>query len=353
MRRIIRLRELLLALAALCSLAAVGWATPLAAWFDQQRTPRLSTPAGWPEPAYDATQNPVTTAGFELGRRLFYDTRLSKDGTVACSSCHQQFAAFAHYDHRLSHGLNGANGTRNAPGLANLAWQRDFMWDGGITHLELQPLAPLGNPVEMGETLDGVLAKLRADPQYVAQFERAFGAAGNDGQLIDSQRFLRALSQFLATMISADSRYDRHVAGREKFSAEEQRGLVAFREHCASCHTEPLFTDHEYRSDGVANDDIGRALITGKQQDRGLFRVPSLRNIAQTAPYMHDGRFDTLEQVIAHYRGGIAPAALTDPKLQKAASLSDAEATDLLAFLQTLSDDRFLHDRRFAEAAAR
>jgi cytochrome c peroxidase len=353
MRRIIRPRELLLTIAALCSLAAIGWATPLAAWFDQQRTPRLSTPVGWPEPAYDAKQNPVTTAGFELGRRLFYDTRLSKDGTVACASCHQQFAAFAHYDHRVSHGLNGANGTRNAPGLANLAWQRDFMWDGGITHLEMQPLAPLGNPVEMGETLDGVLAKLRADPQYVAQFDSAFGAAGNDGELIDTQRFLRALSQFLATMISADSRYDRHVAGREKFSDEEQRGLVAFREHCASCHQEPLFTDHQYRSDGVANDDIGRALITGKPEDRGRFRVPSLRNIALTAPYMHDGRFDTLEQVIQHYRSGIPTAALSDPQLRQAASLSDADAADLLAFLSTLSDDRFIHDRRFAEAAAR
>lgn len=353
MRRLNRPSRCLLTLAALSVLAAVGWATPLAAWVEQQRTPRLVTPAGWPAPVYDSQRNPVTKAGFELGRRLFYDARLSKDGSIACASCHQQFAAFAHYDHRVSHGLNGANGTRNAPGLANLAWQREFMWDGGIGHLELQPLAPLGNPVEMGETLAGVLAKLRADDEYRAQFQRAFGAAGEGGQLIDSQRFLRALSQFLASMISADSRYDRHVAGREKFSAEEQQGLVVFREHCSSCHQEPLFTDHAYRSDGVANDDIGRALITGKPEDRGRFRVPSLRNVALTAPYMHDGRFDTLEQVIQHYRSGIAPAALSDPRLQQAASLSDDDTADLLAFLQTLSDDRFIHDRRFAEAAAR
>jgi cytochrome c peroxidase len=352
MRRILRPRELFLSIAVLLSLAAASWATPLAAWFDQQRTPRLETPAGWPAPVYDAARNPITKAGFELGRQLFYDTRLSKDGTIACASCHQQFAAFAHYDHRVSHGLNGVNGTRNAPGLSNLAWQPDFMWDGGVTHLELQPLAPLGNPVEMGETLAGVLVKLRADPQYSAQFERAFGAAGGDGQVIDSQRFLRALSQFLATMISADSRYDRYVAGREKFTGEEQRGLKAFREHCASCHQEPLFTDHAYSSDGVVSDDIGRALITGKPDDRGRFRVPSLRNIALTAPYMHDGRFDTLEQVIAHYRSGIAPAALADPKLQKAAALSDADAADLLAFLSTLTDEGFVHDRRFAEASA-
>ncbi|MDB5969724.1 MAG: cytochrome-c peroxidase [Hydrocarboniphaga sp.] len=350
--RPIRPRECFVAVTALLALAVGLWATPLAAWFDQQRTPRLSTPSGWPSPVYDAGQNPVTKAGFELGRRLFYDTRLSKDGTIACASCHQQFAGFAHYDHRVSHGLNGANGTRNAPGLANLAWQRDFMWDGGIVHLELQPLAPLTNPVEMGETLARVLAKLRSDASYKADFERAFGPVDAGGQVVDSQRLLYALSQFLVTMISADSRYDRHVAGRETFSTEEERGLASFREHCASCHQEPLFTDHAYRSDGVVNDDIGRALITGKPEDRGLFRVPSLRNVALTAPYMHDGRFDTLEQVIQHYRGGIAPAALNDPKLRQAASLSDADAADLLAFLQTLSDERFVHDRRFAEAAA-
>ena len=351
MRRTIKRRRLLASLAVLAMSAALA-AFAASAW--QQRTPQLATPAGWPAPVYDAQQNPVSRAGFALGRRLFYDPQLSKDGSIACASCHQQFAAFAHFDHRVSHGLGGANGTRNAPGLFNLAWQPDFMWDGAVPHLELQPLAPLTNPVEMGATLDEVLSKLRADAEYPALFERAFGAAPAGGETIDSQRFLRALSQFLATMISADSRYDRYLAGSESFTAAEQRGLVKFREHCAACHREPLFTDHAYRSDGIVSADIGRAGISGRPQDRGLFRVPSLRNVALTPPYMHDGRFDTLEQVLQHYRSGIAPEALAvDADLKNAASLSEADAADVLAFLETLSDEGFIHDPRFAETAAR
>lgn len=354
MRRLARFRGLLLvAGVVLLTLAAAAWARPIAAWAGHQRTPQLQRPAGWPAPAYDARDNPITRAGFALGRRLFYDPQLSRDGSIACASCHQQFAAFAHFDHRLSHGLGGVNGVRNAPGLANLAWQRDFMWDGAITHLEMQPLAPLGNPVEMGETLDGVLRKLRVDAAYPALFERAFGGADEQGELIDSQRLLRALSQFLAAMVSADTRYDRHVAGREAFTDVEQRGLLAFRRHCAGCHREPLFTDGSYRSDGLVTDDIGRLLISGRPEDRGRFRVPSLRNVALTAPYMHDGRFDTLQQVLQHYRAGIAPAALADLQLQQAAGLSASDAADVLAFLETLSDESFIHDPRFAEAAAR
>jgi len=356
MRRLIGKSRWWWSITATALLIAAGWTSPpLAAWLQQQRTPALTVPAGWPAPVYDARDNPISRAGFALGRRLFYDPQLSKDGTIACASCHQQFAAFAHFDHRLSHGLHGANGTRNAPGLFNLAWQPDFMWDGAVTHLELQPLAPLGNPVEMGETLDGVLPKLRADAEYRALFERAFGGAAPGEALIDSQRMLRALSQFMATMISSDSRYDRQQAGSERYTDSEARGLTAFREHCAGCHREPLFTDHAYRSNGIdGGGDIGRALITGQARDRGVFRVPSLRNVALTPPYMHDGRFDSLQQVLQHYRSGITPAALAaEPELKKAASLSDADAVDLQAFLETLTDESFIHDPRFAEAAAR
>ncbi|WP_028081941.1 cytochrome-c peroxidase [Solimonas soli] len=337
--------------AAFALLLVAGGAAGAACWWPS-RTPQLHRPAGWPAPVYDIQRNPPTAAGFALGRKLFYDPRLSQDGSIACASCHQQFAAFAHFDHRVSHGLHGANGTRNAPGLFNLAWQPDFMWDGAVAHLELQPLAPLTNPVEMGETLPAVLARLRADPDYPRLFARAFGPGGDEGP-IDSQRFLRALTQFLVTMISDDSRYDRYRAGRATFSDAETRGLAAFRTHCSACHVEPLFTDYRYRRNGLRGDDAGRAAISGNAADRGRFRVPSLRNVALTAPYMHDGRFDTLEQVLAHYRSGVPDALRDEPLLREATSVGAAEAEDIIAFLQTLTDERFVHDRRFSEAASR
>ncbi len=321
---------------------------PVSRWWQSLSTPQLRVPEGWPRPQYDARHNPVTRAGFELGRRLFYDPLLSLDGSIACASCHQQFAAFAHFDHRVSHGLAGANGTRNAPPLFNLAWQSSFMWDGGVTHLELQPLAPLANPVEMGETLPAVIAKLRRDAEYPALFAAAFGS-----DHIDGQRFLRALAQFLATLISDASHYDRVLAGRESFSAAESRGYATFQQRCAACHAEPLFSDDGYARDGIDNGDAGRALITARIEDRGRMRVPSLRNLGYSAPYMHDGRYDTLDQVLQHYAHGIRDAESLDARLPPAASLRDDEIADLLAFLDTLNDPNFIDDPRYAEPSAR
>lgn len=311
------------------------------------RTPSFEVPAGWPAPKYDFAANPVTPAGFALGRRLFYDAQLSRDGTVSCGSCHQQFAAFAHFDHPVSHGIRNQNGTRNAPGLFNLAWQPALMWDGAVHNLELQPLAPITNAVEMDETLERVLDKLRADPAYPALFEQAFGSPG-----IDSQRLLRAMTQFMGTLVSSHSPYDRYVGGdRSALSTEQQAGLASFRSHCASCHAEPLFTDYSYRDNGLddAPKDPGRARATGLDQDRGRFRVPSLRNVALTPPYMHDGRYDTLEQVIAHYASGIHASPGLDPQLAAGLSLSEGEQRALLAFLQALSDEDFIKDARYAE----
>ncbi len=304
-------------------------------------TPRHAVPAGWPAPQYDFSANPVTASGFELGRRLFHDPRLSRDGSISCASCHQQFAAFAHLDHRVSHGLNGANGTRNAPPLFNLAWQPELMWDGAIHNLELQPLAPLGNPVEMGETLEGVLPKLQADAEYRRRFEAAFGPGE-----IDSRRMLLALTQFVGTLRSADSRYD-----RDELSSQEREGLALFRQHCASCHREPLFTDYSYRGNGLDADsaDLGRSVISGKAEDRGRFKVPSLRNVAVSAPYMHDGRFDTLAQVLRHYASGIQDSAALDPALRGGLVLSAEQQQALVAFLESLTDEAFLQDERYSE----
>ncbi|AXQ31293.1 cytochrome-c peroxidase [Solimonas sp. K1W22B-7] len=311
-------------------------------------TPRAEVPAGWPAPRYDFTGNPVTASGFELGRRLFYDPRLSRDGSISCASCHQQFAAFAHLDHRVSHGLHGANGTRNAPALFNLAWQPELMWDGAIRNLELQPLAPLANPVEMGETMDGVLAKLRADAGYRRRFEAAFGPGE-----IDSRRVLLALTQFIGMLRSADSRYDAALRGGPALTEQENAGLALFRERCASCHREPLFTDFSYRGNGLDTDsaDAGRAVISGSAADRGRFKVPSLRNVGVSSPYMHDGRFDTLQQVLRHYAAGIRDSAALDPALRGGLKLDAAQQQALVAFLESLSDTAFLDDARYAEPA--
>ena len=324
-------------------LAAAPWAY---AYVRARATPRPYIPAGWPAPRYDFSGNPVSADGFALGRRLFYDSILSRDGSVSCGSCHQQFAAFAHLDHRVSHGIGGVNGKRNTPALFNLAWQPELMWDGSVHHLELQPVAPISNPVEMGGSLALAVDKLRRDPHYPALFERAFGSPG-----VDSQRLLRALAQFTGTLVSADSRYDRYVQGREPFTAQERQGLALFRQHCAACHTEPLFSEFSYRDDGLdaAPADAGRAAVSGLPQDRGTFRVPSLRNVALTAPYMHDGRYDSLEQVLDHYSSGIQASPTLDPRLRGGIPLDAAQRQALLAFLDTLTDDSFIHDRRFAE----
>lgn len=343
-----RIRRALVVAALLLVSGGLG---AFARWGDaleELRTPHFSVPAGWPAPHYDFAHNPVTRAGFALGRKLFYDARLSSDGSVSCASCHQQFAAFAHYEHAVSHGVANRNGRRNAPGLFNLAWEPELMWDGAVHSLEVQPLAPLTNRLEMDETLDDVLARLRADADYPRAFAAAFGTPD-----IDSQRLLRALTQFTGTLISDDSPYDRYQRGdKTALSAEAQRGLALFRKDCASCHAEPLFTDYSYRNNGLdlQPGDDGRAAATGRAEDRGRFRVPSLRNVALTAPYMHDGRYDSLEQVLDHYATGIHASAALAPELADGFRFDPADRAALLAFLDALSDQRFIHDRRYAEA---
>jgi cytochrome c peroxidase len=333
----------LLALPLSAALIAAPWAHALIA---ARATPQLQVPHGWPAPHYNFAANPVTPAGFALGRRLFYDPILSRDGSVSCGNCHQQFAAFAHLDHRVSHGIGGVNGKRNTPGLFNLAWQPELMWDGSVHQLELQPVAPISNPLEMGGSLALAVDKLRGDASYARLFAAAFGSPG-----VDSQRLLRALAQFTGTLVSADSHYDRAMQGREAFTPQEHAGLDLFREHCAACHREPLFSDFSYRNNGLdaAPRDAGRALVSGHPGDQGLFRVPSLRNVALTAPYMHDGRYDSLQQVLDHYTSGIQSSPTLDPLLANGITLNAGQRRALLAFLDSLTDDSFIHDRRFAQ----
>lgn len=308
----------------------------------------LTIPAGFPVPGDVFKNNPPTKEGIELGRVLFYDGRLSKDGLVSCGSCHQPFAAFSTYEHALSHGIDNQFTTRNAPGLFNLAWHRELHWDGGINHLEVQPLAPLTAANEMGEELSNVLKKLNADIRYRSLFRAAFG----DPEAT-SQRMLKALSQFTGMIVSADSKYDRVKAGRASFSQAENAGYNIFKLKCAGCHKEPLFTDLTYRNIGMPIDpvirDFGRMRITGLSADSLKFKVPSLRNVALTAPYGHDGRFYSLGAVIDHYRSGPKAGPTADPILRSGISISSNEKSDLVQFLAALTDTTFTKDPRFTE----
>jgi cytochrome c peroxidase len=308
----------------------------------------FTIPAGFPEAAFDFKANPLTKESVELGRKLFYDGRLSKDGNFPCASCHQQFAAFATFDHDLSHGFNNQFTTRNAPGLFNLAWHKELHWDGGINHIEVQPLAPITAPNEMAEDINSVIKKLQADAGYRNLFYAAYGS-----DEINSQKMLKALSQFMLLMVSADAKYDKVKKGQAVFTVQEQAGYSTFQAKCASCHREPLFTDLTYRNNGLALNaplnDKGRMGITNKKEDSLKFKVPSLRNVDITFPYMHDGRFYTLDAVFFHYENGIENSTTLDPQLKNKIALTAAEKTNLKAFLRTLTDSAFIKDKRFEQ----
>jgi cytochrome c peroxidase len=308
----------------------------------------LKIPPGWPKPTLDFfADNRITEQGFQLGRKLFYDGLLSKDGNFSCGGCHQQFAAFAHYEHDLSHGIHNRFTARNAPGLFNLAWSTSFHRDGGVNHLEVQALSPMTAANEMGESLDSILFKLRKDPAYPKLFKAAFGTTD-----INSQRMLKALAQFTGSIVSYQSKYDKVKAGQATFTPGEQRGYELFRQKCASCHAEPLFTDNSFRSNGLAKDsflnDVGRMSVTGDVMDSLKFRVPSLRNVQLTFPYMHDGRYYSLAEALEHYRSGIITTQPTlDSTLRQRVIFSDQDKNNLIYFLNTLTDNTLIKDPRF------
>jgi len=307
----------------------------------------LKIPKGFPAPVYNFSNNKLSPEVFALGRKLFYDPLLARDNITSCASCHQNFAAFSHIDHALSHGINGKIGTRNVPALQNLIWKDAFMWDGSVNNLEEQPVNPITNPVEMGETMENVLTKLNGSEQYRVLFTKAY----ND-TLINAQRMMKALTQFVGLMITADSKYDHYIAGTEQFTPAEKSGLVLFRSKCANCHREPLFTDNSYRDNGIGADislnDPGREKITGLAEDMYKFKVPGLRNIEATFPYMHDGRYKRLSEVIDHYCSPEKYSSTADKSLFKIGRLNDHEKKDLISFLLTLTDKNFLSDKRFA-----
>ncbi len=314
-----------------------------------EKTPvRFEVPPGFPSPVYQFIDNQVTDERFELGRKLFYDEILSRDYTISCGSCHIQAGAFSHIDHRVSHGIDQQNGTRNAPPVFNLAWHSNFFWDGGVNHIELQPINPIQNPVEMDLPLATAIGRLQASPNYRSLFNQAYGT-----ETITSQLMLRALAQFMAVMVSANSDYDRYVRGETSvYDAQEVNGLNIFRQKCESCHKEPLLTDLSYRNNGLDSvfTDHGRMDITQDPQDDGKFKVPSLRNIAVTYPYMHDGSIKSLEKVIEHYSSEVKNSPSLDPLLSGVGiPLTSQEKSDLIRFLNTLTDNDFLNNTRYSE----
>ena len=321
------------------------------AWQQPKPIP-LKLPSNFPEPIYDIKSNPLTEEGFTLGRELFYDNLLSKDGTISCGSCHQQTAAFVQADHDLSHGVEDRIGKRNALPIFNALYRKSFFWDGGVPKLDFVPVNPIENELEMDEKMDHVVAKINASEKYKVLFKQAFNV-----DKVSSKEILQALSQFMYSMISANSKYD-HYKREEgiQLTTRELDGLIVFQNKCASCHSSDLFTDDSFRNNGLEGENVidkGREDITLNSNDRAKFKVPSLRNVQLTAPYMHDGRFNSLEEVLDHYSHGVKYSKTLDPLLQKenslGISLTTMDKLNLIAFLNTLTDTNFINNPIFSK----
>ncbi|QEE48127.1 c-type cytochrome [Flavobacterium alkalisoli] len=312
----------------------------------------FQVPANFPALAQDIQHNWPTQKGFELGRKLFYDGRLSADNTISCSFCHEQASAFTHHGHDFSHGINDLVGVRNAPAVQNMAFQSEYFYDGASNSIEMLSIAPIHNPVEMNETLENIVLKLKQDPEYV----RLFGVAFDNGE-VSSGNVLKALGQFMTMMVSANSRYDKHVRNEPggNFSQQEQYGMELFQQNCAVCHKTDLFTDSAFRNNGLPPNpnlnDLGRETVTGFASDKYKFKVPSLRNVELTAPYMHDGRFGSLQSVLNFYSHGLVDSDTLDEELKHEGGLgiplTQEEKEALIAFLKTLTDEEYINNPMF------
>ncbi|WKL47867.1 cytochrome c peroxidase [Flavobacterium pectinovorum] len=324
----------------------------------QEPLPLVLVPGNFPE-FVDSKTNPLTSDGVLLGKKLFFDKRLSGNNQVSCGTCHQQSLAFSDGFALTRQGISGNALERNSPALMNLAWANNgLFWDGGSTNLESQAFAPLAHVDEMHQNLDELLEELKADADYPKMFQKAFGKAINQADIV------KAVAQFERTLISSNSKYDKYVRGESGgiLNKEELAGLTLAEQFCFSCHAGPLMTDNLYHNNGIDNDFSddselmmrrGRARITGSSEDLGKFRTPTLRNIEKTGPYMHDGRFGTLEKVLEHYSNGVLSSPTLDPLLRKNGDLgiplSETEKKQLIAFLKTLTDYEYINDKRFSE----
>jgi cytochrome c peroxidase len=318
---------------------------------DARKKPTIvsfSVPSNFPQPVYNFASSPLTKEGIQLGQKLFYENRLSKDLQTSCASCHQQIASFTTYQHDRSHGYNGSHTLRNAIALTNLAWQNEFKLDGSASKLEDISLGHITAMDEMAETMGNIITTLKADDKYRQLFTAAYG-----DEDITSQRILDALKQFVLSMVSSESKYDKVKKGEAGFSEYEEAGYTLFKAKCASCHKEPLFTDFTYRNVGLPLDnflkDFGRMRVTGNKNDSLKFRVPSLRNVDFSSYYFHDGRYSSIQRCINHYRNDIVQSNTLDPSLVNGINLTDTDVINLVAFLRALSDTAYTKDPRFAQ----
>jgi cytochrome c peroxidase len=300
--------------------------------------------------------NPQTVEGIALGKKLFYDPILSADFTQSCASCHSPQNSFTD-NIQFSDGIDGVFGNRNSMPLFNLAWNYDelFFWDGHVFSLEHQALEPVTNPIEMHNTWQEVINRLTNHPEYPTLFEQAFGTTQ-----ITSALTTKAIAQFERTLISANSKFDRYLLGITSLTQQEIDGLDVFMNEakgdCFHCHgnpNNPLWTDNQFHNNGLDSNfsDLGLGGVSGDPADNGKFKTPSLRNLAFTAPFMHDGRFETLDEVINHYSEGLQNSPTIDPLMKKVdqggVQLTDQQKADLKAFLLTLSDPSFLNNPDF------
>lgn len=306
-------------------------------------------PKNWPSPVYQFEKNPITQEKYELGRFLFYEPLLSRDNSISCGTCHQVFVAFTQADHKVSHGIDNQDGKRNSPALFNLAWHPYFMADGAINHIEVQPLAPISNPIEMDENINVVMTKLQASVKYQKLYKAAYGDS-----LVTSERTMKAIAQFMGLLVSNNSKYDRVMRDEAEFTTQESNGYNLFKAKCSSCHAEPLFSDFKYRNNGISIDpkkqDGGRgALKLEEPEHLYCFKTPSLRNIAKTGPYMHDGRYATLQECLDHYTSKMDNKINLDPLLVNGIPMTSEEKQDILSFLNTLTDFEFISNSQFKD----
>ena len=312
----------------------------------------LDIPAGLPTMTIPAS-NPMSVEGIALGRKLFYENLLSANNTQNCASCHQLSNYTVDSNRQFSTGVDNIQGTRNAMPLFNIGYATKFFWDGGASDLESQVIGPITNPVEMHETMENVISKLQNHPEYPALFKKAFGT-----EIITSKLIMNAVAQFERTMISANSKFDKWKRGELDLTDQEKRGIAVYLDEkkgdCFHCHSYgSTFTDFEFRNTGLDSipADRGRYRITFLATDDGKFKTPTLRNIAKTSPYMHDGRFTSLRQCIEHYNRNFHYTQNLAPELKTAVKnrMSESDIDDLIAFLETLTDYEFINNKSLSK----
>lgn len=318
---------------------------------------KLEVPGNFPA-AEEHLDNPLTVEGIELGRKLFYDVRLSGSNRISCASCHRQDIAFTDGIALSNIGESGIRLARHAPALFNLAWSKSgLFWDGGSKNLESQAFGPLTSADEMHQDLLVLEDELKQVPDYVTRFKQVFN------EDIRSANVVKALAQFQRTLVSATSRYDKYKRGDAgaNFTAIELRGMNLVDSKCKACHSGELFTDDGYHNNGIDatfSDDHegifqGRFRVSFNPKDMGKFKTPSLRNVLLTAPYMHDGRFKTIDEVLDHYQSGVKISLTTDQLLYQdqgnaGIPLSQDERQAIIAFLGTLTDHEFITNKKIS-----